>query len=413
MKKGICLLIWLAIIAAGCKKPFNPPVISTSNSYLVVEGVINSGSDSTFIKLSRTVKLTDKTATNPELNATVAVEGDQNTSYPLTAIGNGFYASAGLNLNSTHKYRLNIKTSNGKQYLSDYVDVVNSPPIDSVSYDTQGNLYGPGLNIYVNTHDANNKTRYFRWDYQETWQFISAFESVFKSNGDTVLARDMVNDNIYQCWRSDTSSNIVLGSSAKLAQNVITKEPVTFVVSTDEKLSQEYSILVRQYALTSDAYNFYTNLKKNTEQLGSIFDAQPSELSGNIHAVSNPSEPVIGYVSVGSTASQRIFILQRTLPYWKAITPYQNCSLASDPEFPKSPCCTYVFNNPILGKIINQVDYYINYNSPTFQPGGDDPLIPDSAITKPAQPIQGYTATTLECADCTLRGTNKKPSFWK
>ena len=412
MKKRICLLIWLAIIAAGCKKPFNPPVISTSNSYLVVEGVINSGSDSTFIKLSRTVKLTDKTATNPELNATVAVEGDQNTSYPLTAIGNGFYASAGLNLNSTHKYRLNIKTSNGKQYLSDYVDVVNSPPIDSVSYDTQGNLYGPGLNIYVNTHDANNKARYFRWDYQETWQFISAFESVFKSNGDTVLARDMVNDNIYQCWRSDTSSNIVLGSSAKLAQNVITKEPVTFVVSTDEKLSQEYSILVRQYALTSDAYNFYTNLKKNTEQLGSIFDAQPSELSGNIHAVSNPSEPVIGYVSVGSTASQRIFILQRTLPYWKAITPYQNCSIASDPENPAYPCCTYVFVNK-YGQTINQVDQYINYDSPDFHPGGDNPLIPVSAITRPGQPILGYTATTLECADCTLRGTNKKPSFWK
>src|ERR1700761_5894980 len=196
MKKRICLLIWLAIIAAGCKKPFNPVVISTSNSYLVVEGVINSGSDSTFIKLSRTVKLTDKTSVNPELNATVSVEGDQNTSYPLTETGNGNYSCAGLNLNSSHKYRLDIKTSNGKQYLSDYVDVVNSPPIDSVSYDTQGTLFGPGLNIYSNTHDANNKARYFRWDYQETWIFTSAFISAFKSNGDTVLARNLLTDNI-------------------------------------------------------------------------------------------------------------------------------------------------------------------------------------------------------------------------
>src|ERR1700743_1380928 len=167
MKKRIYLIIVLVtVFIAGCRKPYSPAVLSAANSYLVVEGVINSGSDSTFIKLSRTVKLSDKTSTNPELNATVAVEGDQNTSYPLTAIGNGLYPSAGLNLNSTHKYRLNIKTSNGKQYLSDYVDVVNSPPIDSVSYDTQGNLYGPGLNIYVNTHDANNKARYFRWVYQ-------------------------------------------------------------------------------------------------------------------------------------------------------------------------------------------------------------------------------------------------------
>jgi hypothetical protein len=55
MKKGGYLLIWLVIAATGCKKPFNPIVLSTSNSYLVVEGMINSGSDSTFIKLSHTV----------------------------------------------------------------------------------------------------------------------------------------------------------------------------------------------------------------------------------------------------------------------------------------------------------------------------------------------------------------------
>src|SRR6202000_1905639 len=206
MRKGICLLIWLAVIIAGCKKPFNPPISSTSNNYLVVEGVINSGSDSTFIKLSRTVKLSGKTTANPELGATVTVESDQNTSYPLTETGKGFYSSASLNLNNSHKYRLEIKTSNGKQYLSDYVDVVNSPPIDSINYDTKGTLSVPGLNIYANTHDASNKVRYFRWDYQETWIIHSAFLSAFKSNGDTVLGRDLTNDNINVCWRSDTST---------------------------------------------------------------------------------------------------------------------------------------------------------------------------------------------------------------
>ncbi len=413
MKKGICLLILLAVIAAGCKKPFDPVVLSTSNSYLVVEGVINSGSDSTFIKLSHTVKLSDKTSANPELNATVTVEGDQSTSYRLTETGNGNYSCAGLNLDNSHKYRLDIKTSNGKQYLSDYVDVVNSPPIDSVSYDAQGALSVQGVNIYVSTHDASNKARYFRWDYQETWIFTSNFLSAFKSNGDTVLGRDLLNDNIYQCWLSDTSSTIVLGSSAKLSQNVITRNPIISIASTSEKIGLEYSILVRQYALTSDAYNFYTNLKKNTEQLGSIFDAQPSEISGNIHSVSNPSEPVIGYISVGSTTSQRIFIPARILPDWPSPPPfYSDCILAVDPEEPKSPCCYYVFVD-LQGNTVNQVDRYINYNSLNFIPGGDDPLIPVSAIGIPGHPPIGYTAASRKCTDCTLRGTNKKPAFWK
>jgi hypothetical protein len=308
MKKGICLLILLIAVAAVCRKPYNPVILSTGTGYLVVEGVINSGSDSTFIKLSRTVKLSGKTSASPELNAIITVEGDQNTTYPLKETGHGNYSCAGLNLNNSHKYRLNIKTSNGEQYLSDYVEVVNAPSIDSIHYDTQGSISGPGLNIYADTHDASNKIRYFRWDYQETWIIHPAFESFFKSNGDTVLARDLTNDNIYTCWLNDTSSTIVLGSTAKLARSVVTNNTIISIASTSEKLGDEYSIIVKQYALTPDAYNFFVNLKKNTEQQGSIFDAQPSEISGNIHSVSNPSEPVIGYVSVGSTTSQRIFI---------------------------------------------------------------------------------------------------------
>ena len=40
-----------------CKKPFTPAVLSSRNSYLVIEGIINTGNDSTVFKITRTVKL--------------------------------------------------------------------------------------------------------------------------------------------------------------------------------------------------------------------------------------------------------------------------------------------------------------------------------------------------------------------
>ncbi|HEX3386410.1 MAG TPA: DUF4249 domain-containing protein, partial [Mucilaginibacter sp.] len=271
------LFILVVIAVTGCKKTYKPSVLSTSNKYLVVEGVINSGSDSTFIKLSRTVKLSSKASSSPELNAIVTVQSDQNTSYPLIEIGNGMYGCAGLNLDNAHQYRLSIKTTNGKQYLSDYIAVLNSPPIDSVSFDTNGTATaGSGINLYVNTHDPANKVKYYRWDYQETWIFHSNYLSYFQSNGDSVFARNLNTDNIHDCWGNDTSSTIILGTTAKLEKSVILNDPITSVLSTSEKLTTEYSILVRQYALTTEAYDFYTNLKKNTEQLGSVFDALPS-----------------------------------------------------------------------------------------------------------------------------------------
>src|ERR1700712_56184 len=153
MKREKYLLILIVIAVISCKKPYNPPATTAPGTYLVVEGVINSGNDSTIIKLSHTVKISEKTSTNPELNAVVTLEGDQNVSYPLIAMGDGRYVSSALNLNSSHKYRLNIKTAAVEEYLSDYVAVVNSPPIDSISFDAKGTPAAPGLNIYANTHD--------------------------------------------------------------------------------------------------------------------------------------------------------------------------------------------------------------------------------------------------------------------
>jgi hypothetical protein len=390
------------ITCSGCKKPYVPSVVAENNNYLVVEGVINAGRDSTVIKLSRTVKLTNKVTNNPVLGAVLTVESDQNTIFPLTETTYGNYVSSGLNLDNTHKYRLRIKTANNEQYLSDYLEVLNSPPIDSISYNTNGTVISPGLNVYINTHDPGNKVLYYRWDYQETWIIHSYYYSYFKSNGDTVLGRDLVNDNIANCWQSNTSSTIVLGSSAKLSQDVIANFPIISIPSTSEKVRDEYSILVRQYALTADAYAFYVNLKKNTEQLGSIFDALPSQIIGNIHSVTNLSDPVIGYISVGSTTSHRIFISNRQLPRWITDTTfYAGCHLAFDP--PKLPCCFYNFGG------MNQVDEYINYNIG----GYSNPLIPINSIGLPGHPPIGYTASTRQCVDCTVRGTNKKPVFWR
>jgi len=405
MNKWIYTLLWAILVISACRKPYQPPAITAANNFLVVEGNINGGTDSTFIKLSRTVNIDNKSVHNPESGALVNIQSNQNVSFPLTEIKSGIYACAGIMLDQNLKYRLSIKIVNGESYLSDFVPVLNSPPIDSITFDTNGSqITGPGINLYVNSHDPLNKIKYYRWDYQETWVFHANFHSYFYSNGDTVLARNLNTQNITNCWGSDTSSTIVLGSSAKLTSSVILKNPITSVISSSEKLGSEYSILVRQYALTVDAYAFYSNLKKNTEQLGSIFDAQPTFLTGNIHCVTNPSEPVIGYISAGNLTTKRIFINNRQLPTWETIPFYTDCKLEFDWDAkPPMPCCFYNFGG------INQIDAYINYNI-GHNPA---PFIPIDALGQPGKPPVGYTAGTQACVDCTLRGTNKRPAFWQ
>ena len=62
------------ILLSMCKKLYNPTVADNQTNILVVEGVINNGPDSTFIKLSRAVSLSNATTTNPETKATVTIE---------------------------------------------------------------------------------------------------------------------------------------------------------------------------------------------------------------------------------------------------------------------------------------------------------------------------------------------------
>ncbi len=367
----------------GCRKPYNPPAIGGNGSYLVVEGVINSGTDSTTIKLSRTVNISSANTVTPVLGAIVTVVSDQGVTFPLTEVTNGNYVSAGLNLDNSHAYRLNIVTPNNKQYQSDLAPVKITPPIDSLGYNIV-TLPGVGIQIYANTHDPDNNTHYYRWDYSENWAFHSKYISYWISNGSMLVVRQLAQQ-ISTCYTSDVSSDIVLASSAKLQQDVLYQAPIAFIPSTSEKLESEYSILLREYALTADAFNFWTSLKKNTEQLGSIFDAQPSQLEGNIHCVTNPAEPVIGYLSVCKVSSKRIIISNAKLPAWVATYPYI-CEQDTVKNY------TYDYYNDLV------------YPPHTLLPTGPAPM----GLTPPAV----FYYSTPICVDCTLRGTTTPPPFF-
>jgi hypothetical protein len=370
---------WVPLISCcwfcQCVQNYVSPYKSPPTGYLVVEGYLSANTPTQYT-LTRTIGLPGDSAIPVVTGASVQVEGSDSSVYALPGQGNGIYGNTTLPINPAIQYRLRIHTANGESYLSDFVPVKPSPPIDSVNW-----VYSQynGVNIYVNTHDPNNATRYYRWTFDQTWQYIMPMQTYEYYNPDSnAVYPRQPNQQVNRCWRNYESTALLLGNTTKLSQDIVYAYPLVNIPNNSEQLSSLYSIQVTQYALTDSAYNFLSQLQVNTESLGSIFDAQPTALMGNIHCLNNPAEQVIGFISAGTVQQQRIFIAENQLPYWEYLV---TCGAL----------------NITVPNIPDSLEFYFHYGVYT-------PIGPD---------FGNYTANLTACLDCTsLGGSNQKPSFW-
>ncbi|WP_375443348.1 DUF4249 domain-containing protein [uncultured Fibrella sp.] len=364
---GFSLLLLLA--TGGCVDPYRPPEISAPDSYLVMNGFFNStpGATST-IRLTRTQNLADNKTPILETKAQVTVESQKKTIYTFTESSAGAYTLAGITPQAGELYRLHIRTTKGLDYYSDYVPVVKSPPVDSVSWRVENE----GVQINVNTHDPTNNTRYYRWEYEATWEYTADFFSDKELKNNQVVDRQ---DYIFRCWGNENSTNILTTSTVRLSKDVVSQYPITFVSGTSIKLGYQYSILVKQIGLTQAGFNYYDQLAKLTQNIGSVFDPQPTQVTGNIHSATNDSDIVVGFFRVGSVETKRLFIANAELPFWLNRPGFGGCEI------------TDTMSLITIRRLQPAIISYDNVK---------------------------YTTTTTECIDCRIRGgTTKRPDFWR
>ncbi|TGE27634.1 DUF4249 domain-containing protein [Hymenobacter metallicola] len=369
------LLLWLTL--PGCVDPFEPDVISSPPSYLVVSGFINLSGPTT-IRLSRTQGVANTAAPAVEAKATVTIRDEAGTSYTLTEQTPGTYTSAALSLNPARKYQVRLRTAAGRDYASALVTPKPAPPIDKITWAVENR----GVQLYLSTHDASNVTRYYRWTYTETWEFHSAYRSGLQYVNGRMEPRT---EDIFQCWGTAGSITIELNSTARLNQDVVANYPLILLPPSSVKLRFKYSVLVRQYAQTPEEYAYWEQLKSNTESVGGLFDPVPTQLTGNVQCLTDASEPVIGYVGAGSVTEKRIFIASTELPLTQRYETGYNCAAPDTVPLPSVPA---VFSSPAV--------------------------LPLYTVYAPmSNTIVGYSSASTECTDCRRRGTNVRPDFWQ
>lgn len=372
----ILVLIGLAVLSRSCMEPFTPELPDYEH-VLVVDGMITDKREQNLVKISRSFSYGDYNP-EPETGALVTVMDDAGGTWYLEELKPGHYYTdtAAFSGEPGRGYQLHITLSNGKEYVSDYVLLKKAPPIESLEvYYEQKETADPdnfvdGVQVYLNTSDPQDQTKYYRWEWEETWEY-------------TVPMR-IPDANIYRCWRSDLSQTILLASTEQFSSDQVINFPVHFVSAETNRLKILYSILVKQYALSPAAYDFWKMQEDQSENAGTLFDPIPTEIPGNIYNPDDPDEPVLGYFEASGTTSKRVFIDPELLP--------SDVLVPTDFEY----CKYQVLTNP------SEAD--LNYLMANGWIYIDDYYDRDDLIVR--------LTNHITCLDCTQTGTNVRPDYW-
>jgi hypothetical protein len=366
------ILILAAILfaaAAGCTIEFIPGQ-DENDKTLVVEGMITDQDRVNRIRISRSQPIGEMLRNKiPVTGALVSITDNEGNITSLTESPPGTYCTDSLQFRGRvgASYSLRIFVG-GSEYETDFMEMKPVPAIDSLYYEKvrinndKDTIYiDEGASIYADTWDPSGKCLFYRWDYIETWEYRIPYAVTKKV-----------------CYITERSDRILIKNTSQFSQARVTRFPVTFITHETDRLKERYSILLRQYSLNEQEYNFWKRVSDVSQNVGNLYDVTPSFIPGNIRSCTDPGETVLGWFSVSAVSEKRLFIKDHFygLPHF----------------------FTYCATDTLGGSLPStgfETDYWVIEDF-------SDEVPPFWIIT-----------TYRECADCTIRGTSEMPSFWR
>ncbi len=103
-------------------------------------------------------------------------------------------------------------------------------------------------------------------------------------------------------------ARIYTGRTKSLNIPKIDKYALHYVNTETIQLSVKYSLLVRQFTISEEAYSFWDGLAEQNSEQETLYASQPYQISGNVKNMNDDTEPVLGYFMVAGISEKRIFV---------------------------------------------------------------------------------------------------------
>ncbi|MBK9980907.1 MAG: DUF4249 domain-containing protein [Saprospiraceae bacterium] len=374
-------MMWIVVLSTSCIKNFEPDILTSDAKKYVVTGQVAAGDSLQRVNVSLTSPINEPEYI-PVPGCEVNIYDDKGHQFSLNDAGKGDYTvvidpvffAPGVS------FKVEIKTPAGDMLVSDYDSLTQVPPIDSIYYqrkDIERSEPGDflmGIQFYVDLKGTETSSRYFRWEEFETWEYHADYPLEWYYDGTVhhVFPPDFSRK---VCWTTRKLPDIFTLSTNTLEANRYDLFPLHFVGNKSSRLAYGYSLLTKQYSLSEKGYNYWEQLRANSDPEGGLYEKQPLAVKGNMHNLTHPEFDVLGYFGATSVVSQRMFIK----------------------DVPDLPLDFDTYCNPLaLRRGLREID-------PSDYPG----YLLGTEF--------GYALVLLnpECINCLLLGgSNVKPSFW-
>jgi len=383
--KNTILLTLLTILFSGCTETF-PLVTNTYEEIIVVEATLTNELKNQEIKITKTSKFEDEEVA-VETGAKVVVKDEQGNEFLFVESSGVYKSQIAFQAVPENKYTLEITTKDGKIYQSNPQTMTAVNPIQSVVPALAANKEGQtGVQINVNTFDPTRSSNYYRYEYDETFKIVAPKWNMLKIIATGLQTVDLIDNdpNTKTCYSTQKSTDIILVNTNDQAEDRVNL-PIRFIDENDYIIGHRYSILVKQYIESFEAYTFHKTLKDMSSSSSILNPKQPGLISGNIRCINDSSTKVIGYFDVSSYSEFRIFFNYadffpgKPSPYFNSCDdiPFKFCFGGENCEGE-----TMIFN--------------INRELMTYISGSGS----------------NYILVDAVCGDCTSFSSNIKPPFW-
>jgi hypothetical protein len=306
------LFFWLS----SCVERYYPEEDDLKTGTLVINAHLTDQAGEQVIEISRSVDLTFPSF-SPVSGSFAEVIREDGEFREFSEERPGYY---GCDLDEPFlqtglSYMIHVITPDGFEYESGFDMLRPVPEIDSIYYEVQSASYQTesdftdGVRFFIDFTYNDESYDYIRWEVTETYEFHNPDMEAFIWDVDFSYYPLPDTSNYRICYITNKLFEIHSMALSYLDFGIYIKKPFAFVpnIQQEQKLKHKYSVLIKQYSMGEEAFHYWNELKKTSQEQGFLFDRQPALLKSNIQNINDEEETVLGFFSMSGVVERRAF----------------------------------------------------------------------------------------------------------